>query len=92
HGLNIDVLKIDRSFIVNSIDDGKGAIIIESVIKMAQAMNLETVAEGIETKEQLEYLQRLNCEFGQGYYFSRPLPEEEFLEFFKSNTNVDEEW
>lgn len=79
----IDTLKIDRKFIVDSLKSEKGAIIVSHIVAMAKALNLETVAEGIETREQLEFFQNLKCDVGQGYYYSRPLPEMEFIELLE---------
>lgn len=77
--LSIDVLKIDRAFIVDSLDHEKGSTIIKNILQMAKDLNLETVAEGIETQDQLAFLSQLGCDVGQGYYYSRPLPKNEFL-------------
>ncbi len=79
----IDIIKIDRGFIVDSIENPRGAQIIKNVIQMAKDLNLETVAEGIETKEQEEFLKNLGCDVGQGYLFSRPVPERDFAEMLK---------
>ncbi len=76
----LDIMKIDRGFVMDSLDNKKGKIIIENVIQMGKKLNLETVAEGIETKEQLEFLREMGCDVGQGYYYARPLPEGEFLD------------
>lgn len=80
----IDTMKIDRAFIVDSIMDPKGAHIIRNIVNMAKDLNLETVAEGIETKEQEKFLVELGCDIGQGYYFSRPLPEKDFVKKLKN--------
>lgn len=81
--LPIDVLKIDRSFVMD-IDagiDGQGqprqAILIEAMVVMAHGLGLKVLAEGVETKTQLDYLLALGCDLFQGFYFSRPLPREE---------------
>ncbi len=84
--LEIDTIKIDRAFIVDYLGNEKGAIILKSIIGMAKALGIETVAEGIETKEQLESLCRYGCDVGQGYYFSRPIAEEAFLRYCKNCT------
>lgn len=76
----LDIMKIDRGFVMDSLENKKGKIIIENVIQMGKKLNLETVAEGIETKEQLEFLRDMGCDVGQGYYYARPLPEGEFLD------------
>ena len=74
HNFPIDQLKIDRSFI-NRIDDKQDSLnIIQTIISLANNMEMELVAEGIETKKQLEILCNMGCEYGQGYFFSKPLP------------------
>ncbi len=78
----LDILKIDREFITDSIGNDKGTAIIENITNMAKEIHLETVAEGIETQEQLDFLRKIGCDVGQGYFYSRPLPENEFLEYF----------
>lgn len=76
--INIDILKIDKSFSDEVMEDKRGRIILESIIDMAKKLQIKTVAEGIETKEQLEYLKQIGCDMVQGYYFARPLPIDEF--------------
>lgn len=78
--IHIDVLKIDKSFSDEVLSDERGKIIIESIIQMAKRLEIKTVAEGIETKEQVEYLRDIGCDMIQGYYFEKPLPIEEFEE------------
>ena len=71
----VNVLKIDRSF-VSGIDDqlNSGSAVVDAVLQMARSLNIETVAEGIETRVQAEYLRARGCDVGQGFLFSRPLP------------------
>ncbi|WP_161974890.1 EAL domain-containing protein [Bacillus timonensis] len=78
HQLPIDCLKIDRSFIQNFNSDTKA--LIQMIIQMADNLNVKVVAEGIETNEQLTFLINQGCTYGQGYYFSKPLPQTEFEE------------
>ncbi|OIK12985.1 hypothetical protein BIV60_14990 [Bacillus sp. MUM 116] len=73
--LPIDSLKIDRSFI-REIQNGNG-IIVKTIIDMASHLKVSVVAEGIENQEQFNFLSKLNCSTGQGYYFCHPLPSEE---------------
>ncbi len=80
----LDILKIDRGFVVDSLKTEKGAVVATHIVGMAQELNLKTVVEGIETHAQLEFFKMLHCDIGQGYYFSRPLPEEEFVDFIES--------
>ncbi len=74
HRFPIDELKIDRSF-VSKIGAGKGNLeITETILTLANKLGMSAIAEGIETAEQLAYLRELNCAYGQGYFFSKPLP------------------
>jgi diguanylate cyclase (GGDEF)-like protein len=79
----IDNLKIDRSFVFNITSDSTDAAIAASVILLAHSMNLKVVAEGVETKEQLEVLRQQGCDIVQGFLFSKPLAAEEFVPFFE---------
>ena len=83
--LDIDGIKIDRSFIIDETEKGKE--ILKYVIKLGKSLNLSLTAEGVETKEQLEYLKKLNCDIIQGYYFSKPLEIEQFKKFIKGEEN-----
>ena len=73
----IDVLKIDKSFTFDVITDAGAASITRAIIAMARSLNMTTVAEGVETVEQLEFLNALGCDVIQGYLISRPLPAEQ---------------
>lgn len=80
----VDVLKIDRFFLDEIMSTSRGKIIVESSVRMAKQLGLDVIAEGVETKEQLEFLSQINCDVAQGYYYSRPIPTNEFEEFIKS--------
>ncbi len=71
--LPLDKLKIDRSFI-NTIEANKGSALVETIVLLAKRFGLKILAEGIEDKEQLEFLESLGCDEAQGYYFSKPVP------------------
>ncbi len=75
---NIDILKIDRSFIKNMMLDDASTIITRSVIDLAQELKIKLVAEGIENWEQLSCLKEMNCYSGQGFIFNKPMPADEF--------------
>ncbi|QIN78152.1 EAL domain-containing protein [Rubrobacter marinus] len=75
--LPVEVLKIDRSFVEDLTENPEARKVVRSIVDLARALNLSTVAEGIETRAQLETLKALGCELGQGYLFSRPVPAEE---------------
>lgn len=77
HRFPVDTLKIDRSFISRMEQTSENAAIIKTIVALAQNMDFQTVAEGIETDSQLACLKELDCRFGQGYYFSKPLTPEE---------------
>jgi diguanylate cyclase (GGDEF)-like protein len=76
--LPIDTLKIDRTFTVRLPDDPKGCTLISTIIGLAHAFDMTTVAEGVETQAQLDYLRRRECDESQGYLHSRPIPKAEF--------------
>lgn len=83
-GLPIDTLKIDKSFIDTIITDENTKIITESIIYMVKKLGLETIAEGVETWEQLRYLQDIGCDCIQGFLLGRPMPKEEMEKLFCS--------
>ncbi len=76
----LDYLKIDQSFTKNLAPGSEDMILSEAIIIMAQKLGLKVIAEGIETDEQRKLLLDAGCDYGQGYYFSRPVPGEEFLQ------------
>lgn len=76
-GLPIDTLKIDKSFIDTSVTDRNTKVITESIIVMAKKLGFETVAEGVETEEQFQYLNEIGCDCIQGYLLGKPMPKEE---------------
>lgn len=73
-GLPIDTLKIDKSFIDTVITDENTRIIMESIVYMVKKLGYETVAEGVETQEQFDYLNTIDCDIIQGYYLGKPVP------------------
>jgi diguanylate cyclase (GGDEF)-like protein len=79
----INTLKIDRSFVVDIIDDDEDRIIVQTIISMAHSLGFNTVAEGVETMQHIELLQDMDCDELQGYYFSKPIPKDEFITFIK---------
>ncbi|EPG6986455.1 putative bifunctional diguanylate cyclase/phosphodiesterase, partial [Acinetobacter baumannii] len=83
----IDVLKIDRAF-VSKIGDQKQEAIVNAMIAMGKSMGLKLVAEGVETKEQVIYLQKQQCDFLQGFFFSRPLHPNQILQYLQTNTHI----
>ncbi|HQZ98550.1 MAG TPA: EAL domain-containing protein, partial [Pyrinomonadaceae bacterium] len=73
HQLPVKFLKIDRSFIGRITENAEKREIVHTIVRLAQNLKMQVVAEGVETEEQLEELRRQGCEFGQGYLFSRPM-------------------
>ncbi|MHA6287881.1 putative bifunctional diguanylate cyclase/phosphodiesterase [Maricaulis sp. CAU 1757] len=76
-----DVFKIDQSFVRDMTTDEHARIVVETILAMAKALKLETVAEGVETQEQLSILRGQGATLAQGYLFSKPVPADEFVEF-----------
>ena len=73
----IHALKIDQSFVRDIITDPDGTVIVTAIILLAHSLKLKVIAEGVETKDQLDYVRSLKCHEIQGYLFSKPLPAEE---------------
>jgi len=82
---DIDYLKIDQSFTKNISPDSEDMVLSEAIIIMAHKLGLKVIAEGIETDEQRKLLLNAGCDYGQGYYFSRPVPEQEFIALLQAN-------
>ncbi len=86
--LPVDQLKIDRSFVRDSLIDAAGAAITQAIVSMGKAMKLQVIAEGVETVDQRDFLAGLGCHSFQGYLFSHPLPVEDFERLFDSPSEV----
>lgn len=76
--LPIDTVKIDRSFTASMFESNKDAVIVQTIVELGRRLQMEVVAEGVETEAQLQWLRELGCDIAQGYWFSRPQPPEEF--------------
>jgi len=81
--LPLDKLKIDQSFVRNITSDPADAAIVETIIAMTRHLGIDVIAEGVEREEELNFLQENGCRLYQGYYFSKPVPEDEFLAFLQ---------
>jgi EAL domain-containing protein (putative c-di-GMP-specific phosphodiesterase class I) len=86
--LPLDILKIDRSFIKDMPDDGDDTAITSAIIAMAHQLQLKVVAEGVETETQMNILRDFGCEIGQGYYYCKPIPAEEFEQHISKQTQA----
>jgi len=84
--LEVDYIKIDRKFILG-LNQKKGQIILENIIKMIKSINFKIVAEGVETIEQVKFLEKSEIDFIQGFYFSKPLSFEDTIEYIIINKN-----
>ena len=82
--LPIDLLKIDQSFVSDMLANGDSTAIVRAVLSLARALGMETTAEGIESEDLAEMLTELGCTYGQGFYFSEPLPAEKALAYWRS--------
>jgi EAL domain-containing protein (putative c-di-GMP-specific phosphodiesterase class I) len=81
---HVDLLKIDRSFVRDMTTDKDDAAIAKAVIDLANALNLTTLAEGVEMSEQFDLLKQYGCQRVQGYLFGKPMPAAEFEQFFQT--------
>lgn len=81
----IEILKIDRSFIHDIDQNPKNRALVVAIIQMAKALSMKVVAEGVESQQIANILTDLECDFAQGYYWSKPVPEEQFIELLKQN-------
>ena len=79
--LELDIIKIDRAFIQDIINDKNDSALVEAILSIASNFNMKVVAEGVEEIDQIEHLSRMGCSFFQGYYYSRPLPVEDFEKY-----------
>lgn len=85
---SIDKLKIDQSFVKDVMTNTDSQIIVSNTIKLAKKLNISVLAEGVETKEQLEFLESNGCDLIQGYYFSKPLDVDNFQKFLLKNEHM----
>jgi diguanylate cyclase (GGDEF)-like protein/PAS domain S-box-containing protein len=81
--LPVDVLKIDRAFVIGLPNDVQDNAIVRVILLLAKALGLKVVAEGVETKEQLDFLINENCDYIQGYYYSKPVPSNQFTQLLR---------
>ena len=79
--LHVDVLKLDRQFFQYGSDAARGRLLVRNIISMAKDLGMHTLAEGIETEEQVEELRGMGCDAVQGYVYGKPMPPEEFLQY-----------
>ena len=87
--LKIDELKLDRAFLLDmaSQEQERVRLIMKEVVQIARALSISTVAEGVETAEDEQLIQEINCDFGQGYLYSRPISAADFDQAFMNVTS-----
>lgn len=85
HRFPTDTLKVDRSFVMRMVEGDQNSAIVKTIIALAHNLNMDVIAEGVETPEQLAQLRSLGCECGQGYFFAKPLPAEQIEALLKSD-------
>ena len=77
----VDELKIDKGFLESTDDSKKSRYIIEKIVQMAHGLDIRVVCEGVERKEQVDFLRAIECDIVQGYYYSKPMPMEEYEKY-----------
>lgn len=82
--LHFDAIKLDRSFVAGLFRDEKGGRLIQGIIALAKQLGVKIVAEGVETAEQATFLAEHGCDYLQGYYYLKPVPEREFIQWYQS--------
>ncbi|PIC05050.1 GGDEF domain-containing protein [Anoxybacillus flavithermus] len=88
--LPVSLLKIDRSFIRDITDNSKDATIVDTIIHLAKSLDLQVLAEGVERDEQVSLLQKMDCDFAQGFYFSQSLEAEKLLQWLEQHNQSKE--
>lgn len=89
HSLPIDILKIDRSFVSTMLEDHDKAVIVRTILSLAESLNLKVTAEGIETQALAHALQQMGCWQGQGYHFARPMGENDAFDYWRARWNFE---
>ena len=77
-----DVVKIDREFFNGTVNSQKGRAVISTVVDLAKNLDMQVISEGVETVEQVDFLQDIDCHMVQGYYFAKPMPMKDFEELW----------
>lgn len=84
--LPIDIIKIDKGFLDSVTNNDKGQMILAKMVELIKSLRMLSVAEGVEEEKQLEFLQKLSCDIGQGYYYAKPMPQTEYESFIESSS------
>jgi diguanylate cyclase (GGDEF)-like protein/PAS domain S-box-containing protein len=81
--LELDIIKIDRAFIQDIVNDKNDTVLVEAILSIAENFQMKVIAEGVEELEQIKHLTKMGCRYFQGYYYSRPIPAEDFENLIK---------
>ena len=85
YGLPFKYIKIDKSILWTSMKNEKAYIVLKNTFQLAKVLGKKVVMEGVETEEQIHRLKELDCEYLQGYYFSKPIPGNQFIQYLKEH-------
>ena len=80
-------LKIDKSFISDIVQNNTNSAIVQAIVQMSAVMDLKIVAEGIETQDQYDFLKKIGCHYGQGYYMCKPVQADEAFSYYVNGWN-----
>ena len=83
HSFPIDTIKIDRSFVCRMVEEGNSKALVNSLIALANSLNMQTVAEGVENEEEVKLLQEMQCNMIQGFFFAKPMDEHSLFSWFQ---------
>lgn len=83
--MEVDYLKVDMKFLQDKEFNGRGEKVLTSVIRMAKWLHLPSIVEGVETKEQVDFLKCIGCEYAQGYYYAKPMPTEDYERYMEKD-------
>ncbi|MGO0884807.1 EAL domain-containing protein [Clostridioides difficile] len=86
----IDIIKIDKGFLNSSTNTDRGKIIITKVVELIKSLHVLSVMEGVENDEQVKFLQKLNCDLGQGYFYAKPMPIDNYINYINKNSIVED--
>lgn len=88
--LPIDIVKIDKGFLDSSTDTDRGKIIIAKVVELIKSLRMLSVMEGVETEEQVHFLEKLSCDIGQGYFYAKPMSKDDYLNYLDAGTIMED--
>ena len=81
--LDFDVIKIDKTILWNAENDKRGKVILENTVKMIHDLDCKVLIEGVESEKHLNTLKKLNVDYLQGFYFAKPMPKSQFIEYLR---------